>query len=494
MATRLGKILVYFDTSPAVSLLRSQNAPYLLDFLDRQFKQPGRISVPHSELVAALHAYQEELSETDPGNLPSRAEAYLSDWSSSDTRWLRRFMDAESSEPVYQLTPQTEDVFAFLDAVLEKNMGFIGTESRLKLVIDTLADLAVKASDDPLARLEHLRQEENRIREEIEQIEADGHVPRYQPAQIRERFLTAVSLLKQLQGDFRAVEESFRNITQQIQQQQVEGAKPRGGILEFALDAEDVLKQEDQGVSFYEFVRLILSPVQTEKLEQIIQEVRRIPELSGQQDGLETVRGMIRLLQQEAEKVMRTNQRLSTTLRRLLDARAHAERQQVAQLLREIRGLAASLSSDPPREDVGLPVQIELEIESPFRRAFWSEPARLETLDLIEFEADEDQRRAAFRQLAEMQRLDWRSMRERIRAATSRSSAVTLGQLLKAHPPQAGVIEVLGYLQIARDDEHLVNPEARERVLVAPVRPGGRWIEVMVPLVRFIPRRGRSHV
>ena len=101
-------------------------------------------------------------------------------------------------------------------------------------------------------------------------------VTRYQPAQIRERFATAVSLLKQLQGDFRAVEEKFKEITQQVQQRQNEGRDTRGGILEFALDAEDVLKREDQGVSFHEFVRFILSPSQQDKLQTIIQQLTRI--------------------------------------------------------------------------------------------------------------------------------------------------------------------------------------------------------------------------
>ena len=50
----LADLLIYFETSPAVRLLRSTNAPFLLDFLERQFKKPGRISVPHSELQAAL--------------------------------------------------------------------------------------------------------------------------------------------------------------------------------------------------------------------------------------------------------------------------------------------------------------------------------------------------------------------------------------------------------------------------------------------------------
>jgi hypothetical protein len=109
-------------------------------------------------------------------------------------------------------------------------------------------------------------------------------------------------LLRQLQGDFRSVEESSRDITLQVQQRQAQGGDTRGGILEFALDAEDVLKREGQGVSFYEVVKLVLSPSQTERLERIIQEVRRIPELAPHQDGLERVRGMLTLLQAEADK------------------------------------------------------------------------------------------------------------------------------------------------------------------------------------------------
>jgi len=486
----LGKLLVYFDTSPALRLLRSPNAPFIIDFLDRQFKQPGRIAISHSELHAALIAYQEELHESHPTRLAIPADAYLAEWCSSEALWLRRFLEVGRGEPVYQLTPHTEDVFSFLDRVLDKDVGFVGTESRLKLVIDTLADLVVGSSDDPENRLMHLRDEHRRIEEEIKRIEADGRVSKYQPAQIRERFGTAVSLLRQLQGDFRAVEESFRDITLQVQQRQVEGQDTRGGILEFALDAEDLLKQEDQGVSFYEFVKLILSPSQTERLERIIQEVRRIPELLTHHEGLETVRGMVTLLQAEADKVMRTNQRLSATLRRLLDARAHAERQQISRLLRQIRSHAVALAADPPWDAIGLDLELEADLESPFRRTFWIEPTRFQMVDLTDYEADQNARRQAFLRLAAMHRLDWKEMRNRIRRLVDLKGAATLGELLELHPPGGGVIEVLGYLQIARDDEHLVNRSAAQRVLVPAAREQDRALVISVPLVTFtVPRR-----
>jgi hypothetical protein len=49
-------------------------APFITDWLDRQFKQAGRIVIAHSDLPAALVEYQEELRETDPDQLIAKPE------------------------------------------------------------------------------------------------------------------------------------------------------------------------------------------------------------------------------------------------------------------------------------------------------------------------------------------------------------------------------------------------------------------------------------
>src|SRR4051794_17635025 len=101
---RLAELLVYFETSPAIRLLRSQNAPFIADFLNRQFKQAARIAIPHSDLLTALIGYQEQIQEAQPDKLSAKAETYLADWCSRDTRWLQRLLDVGHQEPVYQLT------------------------------------------------------------------------------------------------------------------------------------------------------------------------------------------------------------------------------------------------------------------------------------------------------------------------------------------------------------------------------------------------------
>jgi hypothetical protein len=83
-----------------------------------------------------------------------------------------------------------------------------------------------------------------------------------------------------------------------------------------------------------------------------------------------------------------------------------------------------------------------------------------------------------------MRRLDWRLMRERVKAAVARHGSVTLGGLLAEYPPDAGVVEALGYLQIARDDGHAVSRDEVEEVAI-PSSRGGRALAVAVPLVRF---------
>jgi hypothetical protein len=478
----LADIRAFFEVSPAIKLLRSSNAPFIIDFLENQFKRLGRLSVPHSELQAALLAYRELVHETYADALRERPDAYLAAWCAADTRWLHRFLEAGRDEPSYELTPHSENVLAFLSDSVDNELGFVGTESRLRIVIDTLADLVVHAFDDPDRRLGHLRAEKLRIEEEIARIEHHGQVSRYQPAQIRERFATAVATLKQLQGDFRAVEERFKAITLGVQHRQAEGSDTRGGILGYALEAEDVLKREDQGVSFYEFVRFILSPAQQEKLQVIIDELGRIEEIVQQRDGMETVRRMVPLLLDEAEKVMRTNQRLSATLRRLLDHHAYQDRQQVSTLLREIRRLAVSLIDNPPLE-IGAEVEAHLGILSPNTRTFWSEPQSFSALELVEHVADDASRDQAFLSLAMMQRLDWRAMRQRVTQALVEREMIELGELLAVYPP-GGVVEVVGYMQIARDDGHFIDPEETDRIVVPVGRD--RRLELELPQVRFI--------
>jgi hypothetical protein len=301
--------------------------------------------------------------------------------------------------------------------------------------------------------------------------------------------------LKELLADFRAVEDRFKEITRQVQQRQVEGRESRGTILEYVLDAEDVLKRDDQGVSFHEFYRFIASPDRQEKLQNLIAELSEIEELAQQREGLITVRRMVPALLAEAEKVMRTNQRLSATLRRLLDIRGASDRQRVAQVIAEIRALAAKLADNAPVAQVGTLVDEGVTIALPFSRTFWSPVATFDPSPepMREHMFDEARRLDAFRQLALLHRLDWRAMRDHVDRSARREGSATLRQIVQEFPPSAGMVEVLGYLQIAFEDGHNISRQDTEEIVLQPESSAGRPRRITVPLIVFSPKGRDSH-
>lgn len=124
------------------------------------------------------------------------------------------------------------------------------------------------------------------------------------------------------------------------------------------------------------------------------------------------IHGMIGSLSDEAEKVLRTTRRLSSTLRRLLDRRVISSRLRLANVLREIRAAAVRLAEHRPRDDVGIEIQSELELVNVWDRPFWTTPVEFAAAELNDHQPDEGDCLAAFRHLAALQRLDWESMRD----------------------------------------------------------------------------------
>jgi hypothetical protein len=484
---KLDRLRSFFSTSPSAKLMRSPNAAQIVFFLYCQFKDSGNITLPHSRLLQRLSEFLDNVHETDPDVLKDRPEVYLSDWSSGDSRWLRRFSDAAHSEAVYELTPHSEDVLKFLGESLDRNLGFVGTESRLKRIIETLSDIVVRGSADRSRRLDHLRAERELLDREISEIESGAAVSTYSSTAIRERFAEAVSDLASLQGDFRAVEECFKTITRDVQKKQAEVDGSRGEILGFALAAEDSLKQQDQGVSFDEFVRLVLSPSKQDQFETIVARLDEIEVLVEQVEGMRRIRGMIGSLSDEAQKVLGTTRRLSSTLRRLLDSRVKSARLRLAAVLREIRGAAVRLAEDPPRDTVGIEILSELDLLNISERTFWTAPSRFEAPALSEHQSDADDRQTAFRHFAGLQRLDWDAMKRNIANMLREATRLPLADLLAAHPPQGGAVEILGYVQIAHDGGHEIDDRITETI-----RLSSETYEV--PGVVFLSERLKSLV
>lgn len=462
---QLDKLLNLFEGSAAIKLLRSPLAPYISSFLYDTFRRNGQTVWEHEELAAALSSFCQELHSHDETVLRESPETYLRQWSRRESRWLERRLTPQARQPQYSLSHEAEQVLQFLDGMTANRLNFVGTESRLCRILDTLSQLAVRGSDDPQQRLAYLLEQRQQIDNEIDELRQGKAASRLTRAAIRERFEHAVRDFEQLQGDFRAVEESFLCIARDVLQRSARGGGNRGSVLGYALEAEESLKNEDQAVSFYEFVRLVLSPMQQESLQEALQRIRSFEELQDQTASLGRFEEMIPRLLTEAERVLATTRRLSTAMRRILDARSAPQRARVGDVLADIKRFAVQLSSKPPREEITMTLDVGCKLQCPAERVFWApsdEP--ITTAVVAVANEDEDDRLAAFKQLAQLQRLDWERIRRCISEQLRIHPAMTLPQLLSLHPPQAGVLEVLGFIQIAADDGHEVHADVRDLI------------------------------
>jgi hypothetical protein len=98
-----------------------------------------------------------------------------------------------------------------------------------------------------------------------------------------------------------------------------------------------------------------------------------------------------------------------------------------------------------------------------------------------------------FQALAQMHRLDWKGMRDRVRRLINEHGSATLKQLADAFPPSAGIVELLGYLQIAQDDGHLISRDESEEITFCTGSAPGRKLKVTVPLTYFMPLEGQRN-
>jgi Protein of unknown function (DUF3375) len=140
------------------------------------------------------------------------------------------------------------------------------------------------------------------------------------------------------------------------------------------------------------------------------------------------------------------------------------------------------MSDDPPTR-VGIEIDDAIEIWGPMSRTNWSPPIRFEQFDLTEHIVDEALRRELFHQFQQLRPIDWNAMRRRVRQAVESRGHCTLRELLQNEPP-GGMVDVLGYLQIACDDRHLVRADATEEIVLPDGEMGP--IVLIVPLVTFV--------
>ncbi len=469
--------------SPSIRLLKADYAQYVIAFLHQQFKYTQRVSIPLTELTEQLDGYLESLHERNAEQYIRSAQTYINEWADQQHQFIRITPSYGSGDvPMVELTADTERTIGWLEDMQMRH--FIGTESRFLLIVQLLHDIVQQSTEDPLVRLEQLERQRAELDRQITRIEETGKVDlRLTSTQLRERFLEASTLARQLLRDFRLVEERFRDIARELQRAQLQPDARKGELIKYVLDADAALKDSDQGRSFYSFWAFLISPSKSEEFKTLLEQLIALPDLHEVLSEDPLLQRLPSYLVNAGEKVVHSNSRLAEQLRRLLDEHAQAETRRVHELIQGIKQEVYRLSDALPDDSILLVVESTPEISMVMERDLW-EPVKTQMFStqpsmISEEELRDDELIGLFTQFA----IDEKQLQRHIETLLEQRPQVRLSDVVECYPVEKGLAEVLAYCVLAaRDVRHSIDPAAHEEIVFEAI---GQEKCLRVPLIYY---------
>ncbi|EMO27552.1 PF11855 domain protein [Leptospira interrogans serovar Bataviae str. HAI135] len=143
--------------SSSIRLLKKDNAPFIIYFLEKYFRGSARIFVPFEELKILLHHELENFRELEETFLSRTAEVYIGEWV-SENFLSRRIRSLEGSEEIIlEPSSELEKVFSWMDDLRSlENKESIGTETRFFSVLNKLKEIVEESVSDPKEKLDNL--------------------------------------------------------------------------------------------------------------------------------------------------------------------------------------------------------------------------------------------------------------------------------------------------------------------------------------------------
>ena len=446
---------------PSWRLLRSDHAPLVVSFLHRAFIKPNIRLMAEADLAEALEddlfALRERLG---PDAFPRSAREYLTEWSSPEKGWLRKFYPRGTDEPSYDLVPAVERVITWL-AELEAR-SFVGTESRLLMVFDLLRQMATGSQADPETRVAELQKRRDEIDAEIERTLA-GDLAILDDTALRDRFQQFTIIARDLLSDFREVEQNFRLLDRSVRERIALWEGGKAALLDEIMGRKDTIDDSDQGRRFRAFWDFLMSDTRQQELTGLLDTILGHPAVAATEPDPRLRRIHYDWLQ-AGDHTQRTVADLSKQLRRFLDDQAWLENRRIMDLLRGIEAKSLAVRETPPPPSAAFMQMRETSaaISLPFERPLYTPPFK-PTLasDILTASGEEIDASALFA----VRLVDKTALASHIRRSLREATQVTLRQLVQSRPPEHGLAEIIAYLDLAHSTFTITVDESTEDTL-----------------------------
>lgn len=468
------KALSLYKNDKTLQILRAEHFPLLISFFYLAFKQQDKISYSQSGIAGLLGDFLYSLERRGISDYDKSPLDYLQKWAQQG--YLRRHYET-ADEPVYELTPATENALKWLEDLNKQQ--FVGTHSRLLQFFSLLQQIVNKTAG-PYERIQQLQEERKRIEDEIEQIKK-GNYARPTDTQLKEDYYLAEETARRLLADFRQVEENFRELDTQTRQTIIKSNLAKGALLDNIFEQQDYLWNTDQGKSFKAFWEFLMSESMQQELDELIEKLNNIPAIK--QVKQEQIVDRIKTnLVDAGDKVNRSNDGLIGQLRKYVEQKNLSESRHILRSIESIESLLMEHRDmlDPQRE--------LMEIDGIFRPSFLMERPLFSPPVKVTFEAtaiEDGMADADTDALFGQFYVNMEELRNNVKMLLRMKSQVSLSELLHHYRPTKGITEILGYMQIATgDNKHYINNEQVQKLDVVNTDTGKEY-QLKAPLIIF---------
>lgn len=441
-------------SSPAIQMLRQRSARWMLPFLYRVYKEENRFIIPEDLLVQLL---TETLSAQEDGtedfeeakiifgeDEETRSRKYILNW--VQKRILQDFQNA-SGHVHYQLSSHTEKLFQWLLTLGVRN--HVGTESRFKLLFNSLRDIVEKTEDDRSKRLQILKDKRAEIDKEIKALEHGIAPDNYSNAQVQERLELFTRLCYELISDFREVEDNFKHIHRAIVEQHTK-AEQKGAIVGFAFEAYDALRNSNQGKSFYAFWDFLISRAGQHDWRELTEQLLDLLRDRGIEADEQFLQNIKSLLLEQGKSVYDANDKMAEKLSRIITEKEIARHKRLRQQIGNIKELIFDLMNDDPQ--CGISLEEGAEIKMVMERKLQFEQKKVtatvkQPLAASEKIADPER----FSRIINTTHIDKKRLWNKVEQALQKKQTATLKEIIELQPLENGLAEVVSYYSFLRD-------------------------------------------
>ena len=472
--------------NPAVRLLNSPHCAFTLTFLHRAFKEHQAISISESHLRSRLENFIEEVRPLYPDSSPqSSAADLLKTWCSDGQLLLRKLFSAQFDEPVFELTTGAERAMQWIEDLQMK--PFVAAESRLEQIIKNLEEIVLFSTPDVEKQLVVLKAQQAEIEARIDEMILNNRATAYSSVQLTERFANTLDMARGLTGDFRQLDENFKEVARSLALSYSQPGTHKGHIVGQLLDTHAAIKESQQGQSFYAFWNLLSSPKRQEHWREITRQAYQIEAIDQTLRSNRILQRLSSLLLVEGERVVRSNERMAATLRRALESIASGEDKRLRELIQDIQQAAIIQQADPPAEDgffelLGLPTPFNT-----FSRGFWQPDSAGTLSGEFSFASNTTFDASLVERFTNLANLNLARLHEHIGECLATKDTILLSEILERFPLTEGAMEIIGYLAIAIQDgknnaRHYVS---KDQFITAVLVDGDRQSTWQVPEVLF---------